>query len=177
MASATGENPAIGKTIAGRYRIEAVADTGGEAVVYAARHDALGKRVALKLLHTGPARTKAAAERFLARAKLAASLTGPHVNRIADFGESSDGSYMVMDWLEGEPLTTFLEKTESMSLDEALDIVAQIGSALTLAHAKNIVHGGLTPKRVLRVQQGDEQRIKVLGFGERADEEGQAVRA
>lgn len=177
LVSQAGENAAVGKTIAGRYRIDAVADEGGEAVVYAARHDALGKRVALKLLHAGPARSKAVADRFLSRAKLAASLGGPHVNRIADFGESPDGSFVVMDWLEGETLAAVLEKSESMSLDDALDIAMQVGSALSAAHAKGVVHGGLAPKRVFCVRQAEERRIKVLGFGERADDEGNGVRA
>jgi tRNA A-37 threonylcarbamoyl transferase component Bud32 len=175
--SKTGESAAVGTTIAGRYRIEAVADEGGEAVVYAARHDALGKRVALKLLPAGPARSKTAAERFLTRAKLAASLGGPHVNRIADFGESAEGTFVVMDWLEGEALSAVLEKAESISLDEALDIAMQVGSALSAAHAKGVVHGGLAARRVFTVRQGDERRIKVLGFGERADEAGNGVRA
>jgi tRNA A-37 threonylcarbamoyl transferase component Bud32 len=177
LVSKTGEIAAVGTTVAGRYRIEAVIDEGGEAVVYAARHDALGKRVALKVLHAGPARTKSAAERFLARVKLAASLNGPHVNRISDFGESSDTSFVVMDWLEGETLAAFLEKTESLSLDEALDIAMQVASALETAHAKGVVHGGLGAKRVFCARQGDERRMKVLGFGERADEEGNGVRA
>jgi serine/threonine protein kinase len=94
-----------GTTIAGRYRVEAVIDEGGDAVLYQARHEALGKRVALKVLHAAAGQSKDAAARFLARAKLAASLKGPYVNRIADFGQWSEGSYIVMDWVDGEPLS------------------------------------------------------------------------
>jgi hypothetical protein len=167
----------VGKTIAGRYRIEAVVDEGGEAVVYEARHEALGKRVALKVLHTGPRRSKDAAERFLARVKLAASLTGPHVNRISDFGQSPEGSYMVMDWLEGEPLSDWMARGESLALDEVLDVVDQVGSALTAALARGVVHGGIEARRLLRVGQGESVCIKVLGFGESADAPGEKARA
>jgi len=185
MADAAGqastERPArghfVGKTIAGRYRIEAVVDEGGAAVVYEARHEALGKRVALKVLHAGPDRSKGVAEHFLARAKLATSLTGPHVNKISDFGQSAEGSYVVMDWLDGELVPAWMAQNESLSLDEVLPIVAQVAEALATAHALGVVHGGLELRRLFRVRQGEEDRIKVLGFGERADAEGDRARA
>jgi Protein kinase domain len=176
LVNGTTENPFVGKTIARRYRIDAVVDEGGTAVVYEARHEALGKRVALKLLHAGPDASKDAAEKFLARAKLAASLTGPHVNRISDFGQSAEGSYVVMDWLDGEPLPTWIERTESLGLDQVLPVVRQVAQALAAAHARGVVHGALETRRLLRVRQGDEDRIKVLGFGERADAEGTRAR-
>ena len=158
-----------GTTIAGRYRIEAVVDEGGEAFVYQARHEALGKRVALKLLPAGAGGSQDAADRFLARAKLAASLSGPHVNRITDFGQSPEGTYVVMDWVDGEPLSAWMAESESLPLDQVLDVLHQVASALAAAHARNVVHGDLVPRRVLLVRQGDDRRVKVLGFGERAD--------
>ncbi|HMI85220.1 MAG TPA: protein kinase [Polyangiaceae bacterium] len=185
MGSAVGQVPTneagakafVGKTIAGRYHIDALVDEGGAAVVYEARHETLGKRVALKLLPAGPDKTKAMAEQFLARAKLAASLTGPYVNRISDFGQSAEGSYVVMDWLEGEPLAVWVARTESLVLDEVLPMVRQVAQALAAAHARGVVHGDLEMRRLLRVRQGDEDRIKVLGFGERADAQGDRARA
>jgi tRNA A-37 threonylcarbamoyl transferase component Bud32 len=167
----------VGKLMAGRYRIEAVVDEGRETVLYTARHEALGKRVALKVLLAGPGRSKEAAERFLARAKLAASLGGPHVNRISDFGQSSDGSYFVMDWLEGQPLSAWLEAQESFPFKEVLTVVGQVGRALSAAHGRGVVHGRLEARRLYRVRQGEEDVIKVLGFGAPLDAAGEAVRA
>lgn len=166
-----------GTTIAGRYRIEAVVDEAGEAFVYQARHEALGKRVALKLLPAGAGGSKDAADRFLARAKLAASLSGPHVNRITDFGQSPEGTYVVMDWVDGEPLSDWMVESESLPLEQVLDILHQVASALAAAHARNVVHGDLVPRRVLLVRQGDDRRVKVLGFGERADPAEERMRA
>jgi hypothetical protein len=167
----------VGKTIAGRYLIEAVVDEGGEAVVYQARHEALGKRVALKMLHAGPARSKETAALFLERAKIAASLQGPQVNRLADFGESPDGSFVVMDWVEGESLAAWMTRVPSPGLEEVLSIIEQIAGALAVAHAKGVVHGAISARRFVRVRQGEEDRIRVLGFGARADAEGASVRA
>jgi serine/threonine-protein kinase len=166
-----------GTTIAGRYRVEAVIDEGGDAVLYQARHEALGKRVALKVLHAAAGQSKDAAARFLARAKLAASLKGPYVNRIADFGQWSEGSYIVMDWVDGEPLSAWMSQSETRPLDEVVDVVHQMAGALAAAHACDVVHGSLEPRRVLVVRQGDERCVKVLGFGERADAGGEGIRA
>lgn len=177
LTNETAGKAFLGKTIAGRYRIDAIVDEGGAAVVYEARHEALGKRVALKLLHTAPDRPKDVAEQFLARAKLAASLTGPHVNRISDFGQAPEGSYVVMDWLDGETVPAWMGRADSVTLDEVLPVVRQVAQALGAAHARGVVHGSLEMKRLLRVRQGEEDRIKVLGFGERADAEGQRARA
>jgi serine/threonine-protein kinase len=177
LTKQTAEDVFVGKTIAERYRITAVVDPGGAAVVYEARHEALGKRVALKFLRADPARSREAAEQFLARAKLAASLTGPHVNRISDFGQSPEGSYMVMDWLDGEALPAWMSRTESPALEEVLAMVRQVAQALAAAHGRGVVHGDLTMGRLLRVRQGEEDRIKVLGFGEPADAQGERARA
>jgi hypothetical protein len=177
LTNETAAKAFVGKIIAGRYRIDAVVDEGGVAVVYEARHEALGKRVALKLLHAAPDRPKEAAEQFLARAKLAASLTGPQVNRISDFGQSSEGSYVVMDWLDGEPLSVWAARSDSLGLDDVLPVVRQVAQALTAAHARGVVHGSIDMRRLFRVQQGEEDRIKVLGFGERADAQGERARA
>jgi hypothetical protein len=177
LKSETAGGTVVGKLIAGRYRIESVVDEGGETVLYAARHEALGKRVALKMLNGGAGRSKEAAESFLARAKLAASLTGPHVNRISDFGQSSEGTYVVMDWLEGQALSALLVGEESFPLEEVLRVMEQVGRALAAAHGRGVVHGKLEARRLFRVRQGEEDVIKILGFGESADPEGERVRA
>ena len=176
LSDETAAKALVGRTIAGRYRLESVVDEGGTAFVYEARHQALGKRVALKLLRAasdGPD----GAEQFLARAKLAASLTGSLVNRISDFGRSAEGSYVVMDWLEGESLSTWLARSDALGLEEVIPLMRQVAQALAAAHAKGVVHGNLGMGRIFRVRQGDEDRIKVLGFGERADAEGAGARA
>ena len=177
LTNETAAKAFVGKTVAGRYRINAVVDEGGAAVVYDARHEALNKRVALKLLPADPNRSRDAGEHFLARAKLAASLTGPHVNRITDFGQSAEGSYVVMDWLDGEPLSVWVARTDSLGRDDVLPMVRQVAQTLAAAHGRGVAHGSLQMTRLLRVRQGDEDRIKVLGFGEPVDAEGERVRA
>jgi len=177
LTNETAAKAFVGKTVAGRYRINAVVDEGGAAVVYDARHEALNKRVALKLLPADPDRSRDAGEHFLARAKLAASLTGPHVNRITDFGQSAEGSYVVMDWLDGEPLSVWVARTDSLGLDDVLPMVRQVAQTLAVAHGRGVAHGSLQMTRLLRVRQGEEDRIKVLGFGEPVDAEGERVRA
>jgi serine/threonine-protein kinase len=177
FAQEAGGKALVGKTIAGRYRLDAVVDEGGTAIVYEARHEALGKRVALKLLRAAPDRSKDAADQFLARAKLAASLTGPHVNRISDFGQSAEGSYVVMDWLDGEALSVWASRVEGLALDDVLQLVRQVAQALAAAHARGVAHGGLEMRRIFRARQGEDEKIKVLGFGERVDASGDRVRA
>jgi len=165
------------KTFHGRYLIESTVDEGGNAIVYSARHLQLGKRVALRVLSPAMACRKEVAGPFLEQAKLASAITSSHVARFSDFGETPEGGiYLVMDWLEGDPLSSLIGAAVPPSLDRVLAVLQQVARCLATAHGHGIVHGRLAAGRVFLVRRAHEEDfVKILGFGTLADPAGTGV--
>ena len=129
----------------GPYRIEGVIGAGGMGTVYKARDTRLNRTVAIKI---SEARFSA---RFEQEARAVAALNHPHICTLYDVGPN----YLVMEYVEGEPLHGPLPVTE------ALRLTIQIADALAAAHRKGIVHRDLKPGNVLVTKSG----VKVLDFG------------
>ena len=129
----------------GPYRIEGVIGAGGMGTVYKARDTRLNRTVAIKI---SEARFSA---RFEREAQAVAALNHPHICTLYDVGPN----YLVMEYVEGEPLHGPLPVTE------ALRLAIQIADALATAHRKGIVHRDLKPGNVLVTKSG----VKVLDFG------------
>src|SRR5690606_33682417 len=121
-------DPYVGTTIDGRYKIEAVLGEGGMGVVYLARHKAIGKKMAIKVLRAEMARSNGElTSRFLQEAQAASSIGNPHIIDISDFGELPDGStYFVMEHLEGLTLSKVLEQSKPLPVDRICHIAKQI---------------------------------------------------
>ncbi len=160
--------PKPGETIAGKYEVEGVVGTGGMGVVLAARHVALGQRVAVKFLLPDVAkRQPEAVERFLREARAATQLKSEHVARVMDVSTAEDGSaYLVMEFLEGQDLRRVLEREGSLPIDHAIDYALQAAEALAEAHARGIVHRDLKPANLFLTRGIDgSPLVKVLDFG------------
>jgi serine/threonine-protein kinase len=170
--SAEDENldgiPKPGETIDGKYEVEAVVGAGGMGVVLAARHVALGQRVAVKFLLPDVAkRQPEAVERFLREARAATQLKSEHVARVMDVATAEGGAaYLVMEYLEGQDLRRVLEETGPLPIDALVDYALQAAEALAEAHARGIVHRDLKPANLFLTRGIDgSPLVKVLDFG------------
>jgi len=163
----TKEAPLVGKLIHGRYRILDVIAKGGMGMVYDAIHIGLKRRVAIKTLRSQYAQSKTAIARFHKEASLAGRFGHPNIVDVYDLGELEDGTpYLVMERLEGETVTERLARERQLPIAVAVDIAAQVLSALVVTHAEGILHRDLKPDNLCLVG-GDRGplTVKVLDFG------------
>ena len=158
--------PEPGSLLAGKYRVERLLGRGGMGAVYAAQHEVLCRRVAVKVLLTDPADGQGL-QRFLNEARAAARLDSDHVARVMDFGTLESGlPFMVLEYLEGQDLSQALAARGPLPVAEAVDYILQTCEALAKAHAAGIVHRDLKPANLYLARQADGMaRIKVLDFG------------
>jgi len=156
----------LGRTIAGKYRIEAKIGQGGMGSVYRARNVVTGKVVALKVLLEDLAAYPSFVERFLHEARAAAYVTHPHAINIIDCGRDGEIVYLLMEYLEGETLTEVMRREGPLSPSRAARILAQICAAVAEAHAQGIIHRDLKPDNIILQQvAGEKDYVKVLDFG------------
>ncbi len=152
----------------GRYLIRARVGVGGMGVVYAADDAALGRRVAIKLLH-GAGSEGQARGRILREAQALARLSHPNVVQIYEVGEVGRQVFVAMEFVEGLTLAQW-QQQRSWSWRELLDVYLQAGRGLAAAHAVGLVHRDFKPDNVL---VGADERVRVLDFGlARTDGEG-----
>ncbi len=159
----------VGSVIADTYTIEALIGRGGMGAVFMASHKRLpGKQVAIKVLHAEMSGEEVLA-RFKREAEIASRLGHPNIVQVHDFNLMPDGTpYLVLEYLRGESLAQRL-KQGPLSLEHAMSIVRQVGSALAAAHREGIVHRDLKPQNIFLVPTEVDGRIveiaKVLDFG------------
>jgi len=163
----SGVTPAPGDVLAGKYRVERVLGVGGMGVVVAARHLQLDERVALKFLLPTACVDVEAVARFVREARAAAKIKNEHVARVTDVGQLENGfPYMVMEYLEGQDLASWLGQRGALPIEQAVDFVLQACEALAEAHSLSIVHRDLKPANLFCQQKPDGSvSIKVLDFG------------
>lgn len=151
--------PKVGDRLLDKYRIERLVGQGGAGVVYAAHHEALDQRVALKLLLAEP--ESEAAIRFVNEAKLAARITSEHVCRVMDVGTLPTGvPYIAMEYLEGRDLDAVLA-VGAVSVDLVCEYVLQALDAIAQAHAQGIVHRDLKPSNLYLAARAEIGRAHV----------------
>jgi serine/threonine-protein kinase len=159
--------PAIGSLLDGKYRVEEIIGRGGMGVVLAARHDAVGHRVAVKLLLPGRAADPSHARRVLREARAAAALRSEHVARVLDLGELDSGQpYLVMELLQGVDFAQLLDDGGPLCVRDAATYLVQACDAIVEAHARGIVHRDLKPSNLFLARRPDGTPLtKLLDFG------------
>jgi serine/threonine-protein kinase len=157
----------IGGTLGGKYRVLQQIGRGGMGVVYEAEHVGLGKRVAVKLMLEKYVSDSEATARFHREALAAGRIGNPHIIEIFDIGTAPDGrSFVVMELLNGYPLSKVLEMGGAMPAWRAVQIMRQVLRAVGAAHTKGIIHRDLKPDNIFLVSQSeDHDFVKLLDFG------------
>jgi serine/threonine-protein kinase len=160
------EDPFIGRTIAGRYLVEEQLGSGGMGTVYRARHQIIGRDVALKFLDISLLKNERQRKRFLGEARAANQINHEHIIDITDFGETEDGQvYMVMEYLEGRTLADEIDRGPLLPR-RALRIAMQVALGLARAHELGVVHRDIKPANIYLVQKKlDPDYVKILDFG------------
>jgi eukaryotic-like serine/threonine-protein kinase len=156
----------VGDTINAKYHVVRLIGEGGMGTVYEAHHELLGISVALKFLHPDIAEQGSLKQRFMQEARVSASIRNPHIVRILDVDAYEGSAFLVMELLEGEPLSRRLERTSALPLSTAFQYMLQILDGVAAAHALNIVHRDLKPDNVFITQLADGGAlIRILDFG------------
>jgi serine/threonine-protein kinase len=152
--------------VVGAYAIERQIGAGGMGVVYAATHQVIGKRVAIKVLRRELSDDEAAIDRFVMEARAVNAIGHPNIVDIFDLGALPDGrQYLVMDLLAGETLRRLLERGP-LHVSVAAKLIDDIADALVAAHDKGIIHRDLKPDNVLVVEQRDRHpEARLVDFG------------
>jgi serine/threonine protein kinase len=157
----------IGKTIGGKYNVRAVLGEGGMGTVFEALNLAIGRQVAIKVLHANQLRKKDAVRRFHQEARAAGAIGHPNICEVYDLGTLDDGCpYLVMEKLVGETLADRIAREGGLPTDEVIDILIQVLSGLVAAHEKGIVHRDIKPENVfLTSRVGCPPVAKLVDFG------------
>ncbi|MGZ3419837.1 MAG: serine/threonine-protein kinase [Polyangiales bacterium] len=155
-----------GEVVAGRYRIEAEIGQGGFGSVYRATHLALGRQVALKMLHPEVVSHDQGLQRFRREAELAQRLEHPNTVRLYDFGQSEYGlPFIAFELLRGQPLDQAIQRGP-MPPARVVRIIGQVLKALMEAHHLGIVHRDIKPGNIFLCEfPGETDYVKVLDFG------------
>lgn len=152
----------IGKVLGNRYRILRELGSGGMAWVYLAEDGKENRLVAVKILYPQFAEDLSYIQRFNREAKLASTLTDPHIVRVLDYGSDRDVHYLVMEYVEGQDLREALNYEGRFPWRDALEIVDQLAAALEHAHMHGVVHRDIKPQNMMMDESG---LLKVLDFG------------
>ncbi len=161
------QDPLIGTTVAGRYKVIKPLGEGGMGQVYLAEHVAIEKRIALKVLHAEYAHKGDIVARFQQEAISASRIKHPNVLDVFDFGQLENGCfYLAMEFLEGHDLAHDIQKTRVLEPYRGLRFALQICRALSAAHGKGVVHRDMKPENVFLQRTGDgEEIVKIVDFG------------
>ena len=158
----------IGQTL-GSYSITRELGRGGMGAVYEGAHTLLGRKAAIKVLLPAMSREHDVVQRFFNEARAATAVKHPGIVEIYDFGFAADGAaFIVMELLDGEPLSARLRRSGRVAPAFAVAVARQIASALAVAHAAGIVHRDLKPDNVFLVPDAEialGERVKLLDFG------------
>jgi tRNA A-37 threonylcarbamoyl transferase component Bud32 len=158
----------IGSLLAGRYEITAPIATGGMGEVWRARDRVLDRTVAAKVLRSEFMSDPSFLARFRNEARHTAALTHPNIASVYDYGETIDDSgtqqlaFLVMEYVEGQPLVTILHDEGRLPVDWTLHVISQSADGLSAAHRAGVVHRDIKPGNLIVRPDGV---VKLTDFG------------
>src|ERR1700677_3976939 len=145
-----------------RYELIHLIARGGMAEVYRARDRLLDRPVALKVLFPELSVDRSFVERFRREAQAAANLSHPNIVPVFDWGEDTGTYFIVMEFIDGRPLSSILKTAGPLSAERTADVGAHVAAALGYAHKHGVIHRDVKPGNVLIT---DEGQVKVTDFG------------
>ena len=151
----------IGQIIKERYEITQLLGEGGMSYVYKATDKQLQRTVAIKTLKPNYVEQEKFVERFKREAQTAANLNHPNIVQIFDWGIGEE-PFFVMEYIEGNTLTSIISSKRTISMNDILFIGAQVSSGLQAAHSKGLVHRDIKPGNIMITPEG---KVKVTDFG------------
>lgn len=151
-----------GMFIDDRYEIVGKIGAGGMSDVYKAKDHTLGRYVAIKVLKQEFSEDVNFVTKFRTEAQSAAGLEHPNIVNIYDVGSQEGMYYIIMEYVEGITLKTYIEKKGQLTFKEAISIAIQVGRGIEAAHKKNIIHRDIKPQNIMISTEG---KVKVMDFG------------
>ena len=152
----------VGTYLADRYEIVSKIGAGGMSDVYKAKDHVLGRFVAIKVLRTEFSEDRTFVAKFRTEAQSAAGLEHPNIVNIYDVGSEEGLYFIVMEYVEGITLKTYIEKKGQLSFKESVSIAIQVARGIEAAHNKQITHRDIKPQNIIISTEG---KVKVTDFG------------
>ena len=168
MQSSYGEELGVGEKIAGRYEVLAVLGKGSHGVVYKARHDILGRIVAIKTLRLQRIVDERSAKRFEREARVACMVDHANIIKVFDFGYTvPEGTpYLVMDFVSGVPLYNILKQERYITPERAVLLFSQVCDGLYHAHQRGVIHRDLKPANIMVIKKEHEpESVRIVDLG------------
>lgn len=157
-----------GQLIDNKYRVVRLIGEGGMGAVYEGENARIRRRVAIKTLHAAIANNAEVVTRFEREAQAAGRIGSDHILEVLDLGALPNGDrYIVMEFLDGEPLSKRIERFGRLSPGQLLPIMRQVLDGLGAAHAAGIIHRDLKPENIFILKQkaGRQDYVKLIDFG------------
>ncbi|UUX34083.1 Stk1 family PASTA domain-containing Ser/Thr kinase [Fundicoccus culcitae] len=152
----------IGEKLSGRYKIIKTIGQGGMANVFLARDLILERDVAVKVLRYDFQNNQDAIRRFQREAMSASQLLHHNIVEVYDVDEENNQQYIVMEYVDGYDLKSFIKKNAPVSLELTVSIMSQILSAIEVAHKHRIIHRDIKPQNILLTKDNE---VKITDFG------------
>lgn len=146
----------------GKYKLLEPLGVGGMSFVYLAENQLLGQRRAIKVLPKSKVTDSSYLERFYREARAAAQLNHPNIVRTFDIDQQGDQHYMVMEFIDGEDLSSLVKRVGPLPINDAVDYLRQSAAALQHAHQAGLIHRDVKPGNLLLNKQ---RQVKLLDLG------------
>ena len=153
----------IGSTV-GNYEVIAKLGSGAMGAVFLAEHPSIGKRVALKVIHSDLAANAEMVSRFFTEARAVTQIQNDHIIDVQNYGQTPDGdNFIVMEFLDGKGLGEILKEKKILAVEQAIHIAWQVADGLAASHERGIVHRDLKPDNIFIVQRSNDPLfVKIL---------------
>ena len=162
--TAGGDQLTAGDRLAG-FRIVQPLGAGARGSAYVAEGERHGEHVVLRVIPSQDAEGKALRDHFEAEARNATAITHPNLVPVLSYGTSGDRLYFTTPYLDGATLAEALDRPGSLDPSTALRIAADIASALDALHAREVVHGDVSPKNIFLAGASGEEEVYLTDLG------------